>query len=81
MVLFRLILHPFNTIVAKDCIVLNIGGLNDLDSLPAYLEKWHMQLWDFAFLVIFKGVSPFLKTNVFANYHGATFLEKKVIYR
>jgi hypothetical protein len=72
--LINAVVDSFNTIVAKDGIVLNIGGLNDLDSLPAYLEKWHMQLWDFAFLVIFKGVSPFLKTNVFANYHGATFL-------
>jgi hypothetical protein len=34
----------FNSIVAKDGIVLNLGGLDGPDSLSTYLEKWHMQL-------------------------------------
>jgi hypothetical protein len=34
----------FNSIVTKDGIVLNLSGLDGVDSLPAYLEKWHMQL-------------------------------------
>jgi hypothetical protein len=28
--------------VAKDGIVLNFGGLDGPDTLPAYLEKWRM---------------------------------------
>jgi hypothetical protein len=55
----------FNSIVAKDGIVLNLGGLDGLDSLPAYLEKWRMQLWDLAFPAVFKGVFPFKNSNVF----------------
>jgi hypothetical protein len=54
--------------VAKDGIVLNMDGLDGPDSLPAYLEKWRMQLWDLAFSTIFKGVSPFKKSDVFVDY-------------
>lgn len=49
----------FNSIVAKDGIVLNFDGLNGHDSLSTYIEKWCMQLWDLAFLAIFKAISPF----------------------
>jgi hypothetical protein len=34
----------FNSIMAKDGIVLNLGGFDGPDLLPAYLEKWRMQL-------------------------------------
>jgi hypothetical protein len=40
------VVDSFNTIVAKDGIVLNFGGLDGPDTLPIYLEKWRMQLWD-----------------------------------
>ena len=71
----------FNSIVAKDSIVLNLGGLDGLDLVPTYLEKWCMQLWDLAFSAVFKDVSLFKKIGVFADYHGATPLVKRVIYR
>jgi hypothetical protein len=74
-------IDSFNSIVAKDGIVLNLTGLYGLDSLPTYLEKWFMQLWDLAFSAIFKGVSPFKKNDVFIDYYGATHLVKKMIYR
>jgi hypothetical protein len=67
--------------VAKDGIVFNLTGLNGLDTLPAYLEKWCMQLWDLAFSVVFKDVSSFKKSDVFTDYHGLTLLVKKVIYK
>jgi hypothetical protein len=50
-------------------------------TLPAYLEKWRMQLWDLAFSTIFKGVSPFKKSDVFVDYRGSNLLVKRVIYR
>jgi hypothetical protein len=34
----------FNSIMAKDEIDLNLGGLDGPNSLPAYLKKWHMQM-------------------------------------
>jgi hypothetical protein len=67
--------------VAKDGIVLNMDGLVGPDSLPAYLEKWRMQLWDLAFSTIFKGVSPFKKSDVFVDYRGSNLLVKRVIYK
>jgi hypothetical protein len=67
--------------VAKDGIVLNMGGLDGPDSLPAYLEKWRMQLWDLAFSTIFKGVTPFKKSDVFVDYRGSNLLVKRVVYR
>jgi hypothetical protein len=67
--------------VAKDGIVLNMGGLDGLDSLPAYLERWRMQLWDLAFSTIFKGVTPFKKSDVFVDYRGSNLLVKRVVYR
>jgi hypothetical protein len=67
--------------VAKDGIVLIIGGLDGPDSLPAYLKKWRIQLWDLAFSTIFKGVSPFKKSNVFVDYRGSNLLVKRVVYR
>jgi hypothetical protein len=82
--IFQLIdaaVDSFNTIVAKDGIVLSLGGLDGPDILPAYLEKWRMQLWDLAFTTIFKGVCPFKKSDVFVDYRGANLLVKKVIYR
>jgi hypothetical protein len=82
--IFQLIdaaVDSFNTIVAKDRIVLNLGGLDGPDTLPAYLEKWRMQLWDLAFSSIFKGVSPFKKNDVFVDYRGSNLLVKRVIYR
>jgi hypothetical protein len=71
----------FNSIVAKDGIVLNFSGLNGPDILPAYFKKWGMQLWDLAFSTIFKGVCPFTKSDVFVDYCGANLLMKRVIYR
>jgi hypothetical protein len=65
--------------VAEDGIVLNLGGLDGLDTLPAYLEKWRMQLWDLAFSIVFKDVYSFKKSNVFVDYRGATLLVKRVI--
>ena len=47
------IVDSFNTIVAKDGIVLNLGKLDGMDTLLAYLEKWRMLLWDLAFSSIF----------------------------
>ena len=50
--IFQLIVaaaDSFNSIVAKDGIVLNLSRLDGLDTLPAYLEKWCMQLWNLAF--------------------------------
>jgi hypothetical protein len=79
--LIDVVVDFFNSILAKDGIVLNLGGLDRPDTLPAYLEKWRMQLWDLAFLTIFKGVCPFKKSDVFVNNHGATLLVKRVIYR
>jgi hypothetical protein len=67
--------------VAKDGIVLNMDGLDGPDSLPAYLEKWRMQLWDLAFSTIFKGMSPFKKSAVFVDYRGSNLLVKRVVYR
>ena len=67
--------------MAKDGIVLNLGGLDGLDILTAYLEKWHMQLWDLAFSTIFKDVCPFKKSDVFVDYHRANLLVKRMIYR
>jgi hypothetical protein len=67
----------FNSIMAKDGIVLNIGRLDGLDSLPTYLKKWRMKLWNLAFLVVFKGVTPFKKSD----YLGVTLLVKRVICR
>jgi hypothetical protein len=75
------LVDSFNSIVAKDGIVLNLGGLDSMDSLQAYLEKWCMQLWDLAFPVVFKGVSPFKKSNVIIDFHGVILLVKIVIYR
>jgi hypothetical protein len=75
------IVVSFNTIVAKDGIVLSLGGLDGPDTLPTYLDKWCMQLWDLAFTTIFKGVCPFKNSNVFVDYRGANLLVKKVIYR
>jgi hypothetical protein len=66
--------------VAKDGIVLNMGGLDGPDSLPAYLEKWRMQLWDLAFSTNFKGVTPFKKSDVFVDYRGSNLLVKRVVY-
>jgi hypothetical protein len=37
--LIDVIVDFFNNIVAKDGIVLNMGGLDGPDSLPAYLKK------------------------------------------
>jgi hypothetical protein len=48
----------FNSIVAKDGIVLNLSGLDGPDLVPTYLEKWYMQLWDLAFSIVFKDVLP-----------------------
>jgi hypothetical protein len=67
--------------VAKDGIVLNMDGLDGPDSLPAYLEKWRMQLWDLAFSTIFKGVSPFKKSDVFVDYRRSNLLVKRVVYK
>jgi hypothetical protein len=71
----------FNTIVAKDGIVLSLGRLDGPDILPAYLEKWRMQLWDLAFTTIFKDVCPFKNNDVFVDYRKANLLVRKVIYR
>jgi hypothetical protein len=82
--IFQLIdakVDSYNSIVAKDWIILNLGGLDGLDTLPAYFEKWHMQLWDLAFSTVFKGVCPFKKSDVFVDYHGANRFVKRVIYR
>jgi hypothetical protein len=82
--IFQLIdaaVDSFNTIVAKDGIVLNLGGLDGPDTLPAYLEKWRMQLWDLAFSSVFKGVSPFKKSDVFVDYRGFNLLVRRIIYR
>jgi hypothetical protein len=70
----------FNTTVAKDGIVLNLGGLDGLDTLPTYLEKWRMQLWDLTFSSVFKDVSPFKKSDDFLDYRGSNLLMKRVIY-
>jgi hypothetical protein len=75
------VVDSFNTIVAKDGIVLNLGELDGQDTLPAYLEKWHMQLWDLAFSSIFKEVTPFKKSDVFVDYRGSNLLVRRVIYR
>jgi hypothetical protein len=77
--IFQLV--SFNTIVAKDGIVLSLGGLDGPDTLPTYLDKWCMQLWDLAFTTIFKGVCPFKKSDVFVDYRGANLLVRRVIYR
>jgi hypothetical protein len=58
-----------------------MGGLEGPNSLPVYLEKWRIQLWDLAFSTIFKGVSPFKKSDVFVDYHGSNLLVKRVVYR
>jgi hypothetical protein len=82
--IFQLInaaVDSFNTIVAKDGIVLNLGRLDGPDTLPAYLEKWRMQLWDLAFSSIFKEVNPFKKSDVFVDYRGSNLLVRRVIYR
>jgi hypothetical protein len=55
--------------------------LDGPDTLPAYLEKWRMQLWDLVFSTIFKGVSPFKKNDVFVDYRGSNLLMRRVIYR
>ena len=68
-------------IVAKDGIVLNLGGLDGLDILLAYLENWRMQLWDLAFSLVFKKVKPFKKSDVFVDYRGFNLLVNKVIYK
>jgi hypothetical protein len=67
--------------VAKDGIVLNFSRLDGPDTLPAYLEKWRMQLWDLAFSSVFKGVTPFKKSDVFFDYRGSSLLVKRVIYK
>jgi hypothetical protein len=67
--------------VAKDGIVLNLGGLDGPDTLPAYLEKWRMQLWDLAFSSVFKSITPFKKSDAFLDYCGSSLLVKRVIYR
>jgi hypothetical protein len=82
--IFQLIdpaVDSFNTIMAKDGIVLNLGELDGPYTLPAYLKKWRMQLWDLAFSSIFKEVSPFKKSDVFVDYHGSNLLVRRVIYR
>jgi hypothetical protein len=71
----------FNSIVAKDGIAMNLGALDGPDTLPVYLEKWHMQLWDLAFSTIFKNVCSFKKSDVFIDYRGASLLERRVIYK
>jgi hypothetical protein len=75
------VVDSFNSIVGKDGIVLNLGGLDGSDTLLAYLQKWRMQLWDLAFSIVFKGVCPFKKSDVFVDYCGANLLVKRVIYR
>jgi hypothetical protein len=75
------VVDSFNTIVAKDEIVLNLGELDGPDILPAYLKKWRMLLWDLAFSSIFKEVTPFKKSDVFVDYRGSNLLVRRVIYR
>jgi hypothetical protein len=74
-------IDSFNSIVAKNGIILNLGRLDGPNTLPAYLRKWRMQLWNLAFSTIFKGVCPFKKSDVFVDYHGANLLVKRVIYK
>jgi hypothetical protein len=50
--------------VAKDGIVLNLGGLDGPNTLRTYLEKWRTQLWDLAFSTVFKGICQFKKSDV-----------------
>jgi hypothetical protein len=81
--IFQLIdaaVDSFNTIVAKDGIVLNFVVLDVPDTLPNYLEKWRISLWESGFSTVFKGVCPFKKRDVFLDYRGATLLVKRVIY-
>jgi hypothetical protein len=40
-----------------------------------------MQLWDLAFSSVFKGVTPFKKSDVFFDYRGSSLLVKRVIYK
>ena len=82
--IFQLIdeaVDSFNTIVAKDGTIVNLGGMDGPDILLAYLKKWRMQLWDLAFLSVFKGVSPFKKSDVFVDYRGSNLLVKRIIYK
>jgi hypothetical protein len=81
--IFQLIdvVDSFNTIVAKDGIVLNLGELDGPDTLPAYLEKWCIQLWNLAFLSDFRGMSPFKKSDVFVDCRGSNLLVKRVFYK
>jgi hypothetical protein len=64
------VVDSFNTIVAKDEIVLNLGELDGPDIL-----------WDLAFSSIFKEVTPFKKSDVFVDYRGSNLLVRRVIYR
>ena len=82
--IFQLIdaaVDSFNSIVAKDGIVLNLGGLVGPNIEPAYLETWCMQLWYLAFSIVFKGVCSFKKNDVFDNYRRANLLMKIMIYK
>lgn len=78
--IFKLIdvaVDSFNSIVAKDVIVLNLSGLDGPNTLLVYFEKWHMQLWNLVFSTIFKDVYPFKKIDVFVDYCGVTLIVKR----
>jgi hypothetical protein len=82
--IFQLIdaaVDSFNSIVAKDVIILNLSGLDGPDTLLVYFEKWRMQLWNLAFSTVFKDVCSFKKSDVFVDYCGVTLIVKRKIYR
>ena len=61
-----------------------LGGLDgdvEVDSLPDYLEKWRICLWDKAFMSYFSGSEIYGKGTWWKDVKGADNIVKRLIFR
>ena len=61
-----------------------LGGLDgdvEVDSLPDYLEKWRICLWDKAFIAHFSGSDIYGKGTWWKDVKGAHNIVKRLIFR
>lgn len=65
-------------------ILIALGGLDstvDVDSLPIYLEKWRICLWDKAFIGYFTGSDTYGKGTWWKDVKGSDNIVKRLIFR
>ena len=55
----------------------NTGAL----SLPDYIEKWRILLWEKTFMTIMKGNPPFIKFTQLTKVPGVDSIIKRILYR